>query len=638
MGGGRPRRRKTLAAALAKSRKTLVDYDREAGEQVRRLVAARKAAANLARETMLANRARGEQDGTARTPPPPPVSKLPPMPDQVAKESAADVRVKRLERLAKVRAEQMAASRERAAAARAAGKVEGTAEKSVWRATRGDPAQAPRATPQEQRASDMAYQGWLKQHAVPEGVRVFSLSETVKLGKNKVLRQYLLDAGLVENEDAKSEHWDFRWILSRNDVDWSCLRPWQAVNSFEPTTDQSSTHYITKKIGLGRALKSGGWVGADVETFFPRQFDCSDADERVAFLREFLYCKAQAELRRWVGGGSSGRSQMGGLAMAAALAAAGAEKSVAELSRCTAALAVCKMVLKERRGLVDAHGSDSDGEEEEMSDDSASDKDAVVGGEDQWLSMDWELLLGTRDGSAARSCLGRATVETRTKLANQVRLFAGAAEETVARTSHLSREEQASASSAAFKRAMAARTAARAWQLETKAKRRALRMNRSKRTQDDAEQIDEVSTVDVAPTAEEETAADPAAVREAAAEAARVIASLQVVDPQWDLLGTAGAWVAKPASQSRGRGITVSGSLSKLLTTMGHGMHTGKAAPKLEQMSACERMNATTSQDWIAQKYVESPSLIDGKKWDVRMWAVVTCWDPLTIWFYQVGS
>ena len=67
---GRPRRRKSLAAALAKSRKTLVDYDREAGEQVRRLVAARKAAANLARETMLANRARGEQDGTARTPPP----------------------------------------------------------------------------------------------------------------------------------------------------------------------------------------------------------------------------------------------------------------------------------------------------------------------------------------------------------------------------------------------------------------------------------------------------------------------------------------------------------------------------------------------------------------------------------------
>lgn len=41
--------------------------------------------------------------------------------------------------------------------------------------------------------------------------------------------------------------------------------------------------------------------------------------------------------------------------------------------------------------------------------------------------------------------------------------------------------------------------------------------------------------------------------------------------------------------------------------------------------------------DWVIQKYVEPTHQINRLKWDVRMWAVITCEDPLTIYWYQDG-
>lgn len=415
-GGGKVKKKKTTFPSL-------VDVERAAQKEVAARVAARTAAAKLCREENIQRRLLQPEEVRQ----PSPVAK----PPQVAAEqpqqvSAEAERLIRLERLAKVRADMMAKSRATAAALRSSGKVEGTGAPAIRSMEAGVPTRTAALAPQEARANDNEYQGWLKQHGVADAARVFSLSSSVSGGKNKVLRQYLLDIGLYENADPDSPHWDFKWILRRQDVNWKKLKPWQAVNSFEPTIDISTTHFVTKKLGLGRALASSHWVGVDSAKFFPQQFDCNDAEERIAFVRAFVYSAAQAVLRRWVSYGQI----TGGLARMASSCTA--QHSVLELQQLQESIRVCRLVLHERRWLVDEHGnSNGDG-----------DVEAELGNNrPNWSDINLSLVLSDRDAAAAENCL--AKTRDAVPAESQVRLFAGAKE---TRGSNLSRADQAAQS------------------------------------------------------------------------------------------------------------------------------------------------------------------------------------------------
>lgn len=69
----------------------------------------------------------------------------------------------------------------------------------------------------------------------------------------------------------------------------------------------------------------------------------------------------------------------------------------------------------------------------------------------------------------------------------------------------------------------------------------------------------------------------------------------------------------KPGGKSRGRGIEVHDNLEDMLKSI------------------------MVSKDtvWVTQKYIESPRIILGKKFDIRVWVVITSVEPLRIWFFN---
>lgn len=75
-------------------------------------------------------------------------------------------------------------------------------------------------------------------------------------------------------------------------------------------------------------------------------------------------------------------------------------------------------------------------------------------------------------------------------------------------------------------------------------------------------------------------------------------------------------WIVKPAAKSRGRGIRTFRDIDQLLHYV-----------ELDKKGA--------GAQWCAQKYIENPLIVAKRKFDIRQWVVVTCWDPLTVYFYN---
>ena len=91
-----------------------------------------------------------------------------------------------------------------------------------------------------------------------------------------------------------------------------------------------------------------------------------------------------------------------------------------------------------------------------------------------------------------------------------------------------------------------------------------------------------------------------------------IIDQLKEQYPQTDLNGEKNIWIIKPAQSSRGRGIVLMKNLIEIM----------EIAKQKEFQ-------------FIAQKYIENPMILKNRKFDLRVWVVVTDWNPLTVWLFK---
>ncbi len=102
--------------------------------------------------------------------------------------------------------------------------------------------------------------------------------------------------------------------------------------------------------------------------------------------------------------------------------------------------------------------------------------------------------------------------------------------------------------------------------------------------------------------------ADAADHMDLVARCCQVYDSLKEFCPQRTLLGPAACWIVKPNCSSRGVGVRLTDDMLEL------------AAGK--------------SEGRVVQKYIERPLLVAGKKFDLRVWVLVTSWAPLIVWVF----
>ena len=100
----------------------------------------------------------------------------------------------------------------------------------------------------------------------------------------------------------------------------------------------------------------------------------------------------------------------------------------------------------------------------------------------------------------------------------------------------------------------------------------------------------------------------------------RCLKKVEECERQASLGCTQNLWILKPGGKSRGRGISVVRSLGRIAQLERDGL---------------EGKNGEYTTRWVVQKYVESPLLVQRRKFDIRQWVLVTSFAPLTIWWFD---
>ncbi|TNM87236.1 hypothetical protein fugu_007466 [Takifugu bimaculatus] len=84
-------------------------------------------------------------------------------------------------------------------------------------------------------------------------------------------------------------------------------------------------------------------------------------------------------------------------------------------------------------------------------------------------------------------------------------------------------------------------------------------------------------------------------------------------------------WIMKPAGKSQGKGIFLFRKLKEIMDFKKHITRSD------------EQRDTSQVENFVAQRYIENPYLINGRKFDLRVYVLVTSFVPLKAWLYREG-
>ena len=96
-------------------------------------------------------------------------------------------------------------------------------------------------------------------------------------------------------------------------------------------------------------------------------------------------------------------------------------------------------------------------------------------------------------------------------------------------------------------------------------------------------------------------------------------------------------WLLKVTGFNRGRGVSVFNSLDKLKGLIKYYSEEGAEAPieNLKEDAVQSMLMSVKSKTFVIQKYIEKPLLIHDRKFDIRVWVLVT--QEMKIYFFKEG-
>lgn len=99
--------------------------------------------------------------------------------------------------------------------------------------------------------------------------------------------------------------------------------------------------------------------------------------------------------------------------------------------------------------------------------------------------------------------------------------------------------------------------------------------------------------------------------------------------------GDRNTYIMKPIGKSQGKGIFLFDKLADI--TEWRGVRSASQQPSVPIDTRSQPSNLQPAEAYIVQRYIDNPLLIGGRKFDMRLYALVTSYQPLEVWIYRSG-